>query len=192
MQVDLFGHTLTFQTDPALFSSSAPDRGTLAMLSAARIQPDERVLDLGCGWGLVAVIAAKLAGERNVAALDHDERAVALTRENAAQNGVGGIRVILSDGFRNLDESGFDCILCNPPYNADFSVAKHFIEKGFNRLAMGGRMLMVVKRRSWYENKLRAIFGGVTIKEIDGYAVLEAERRTAQYAAKPKEKARNR
>jgi len=92
------------------------------------------------------------------------------------------VKAVVSDGFRSLDDTGFDLILSNPPYQSDFAVARHFIEKGFNRLKVGGRMVMVTKRREWYRNKLVAIFGGVKIREIDGYFVFEAERRDARYA----------
>ena len=59
---------------------------------------------------------------------------------------------------------------------------KILVEKGFNRLKIGGRMLMVTKRRDWYRNKLAAIFGGVRVREIDGYFVFEAEKRQSAYA----------
>jgi len=49
-----------------------------------------------------------------------------------------------------LRATGFTKILCNPPYHTDFSVAKHFIEKGFNRLAIGGAMWMVTKAFEGY------------------------------------------
>lgn len=74
--------------------------------------------------------------------------------------------------------------LSNPPYHTDFRVAKHFIEKGFNRLAIGGKMVMVTKRRDWYKRKLIAIFGGVQIREVDGYYVFLSEKRSAVYAGK--------
>ena len=96
------------------------------------------------------------------------------------------MRVVCSDGFRDLDEAGFDLILSNPPYQSDFAVAKHFIEKGFNRLVVGGRMLMVTKRRDWYRNKFISVFGGVRVREIDGYFVFDAEKRQAQYAGRKK------
>jgi 16S rRNA (guanine1207-N2)-methyltransferase len=60
-------------------------------------------------------------------------------------------------------------------------VAKAFIEKGFNRLKIGGKMVMVTKRKDWYKNKLSSIFGGVRIYEINGYFVFEAERRSKYY-----------
>ena len=92
------------------------------------------------------------------------------------------MKIALSDGFKALDDTGFDLILSNPPYQSDFAVARSFIEKGFNRLKIGGRLVMVTKRREWYRNKLIAIFGGVKIREIDGYFVFMAERRRMRYA----------
>lgn len=76
------------------------------------------------------------------------------------QNGVPEVRVFRSDGFRDIPDTGYTLILSNPPYHTDFRVAKHFIEKGFNRLAIGGKMVMVTKRRDWYKRKLIAISAG--------------------------------
>jgi 16S rRNA (guanine1207-N2)-methyltransferase len=103
-------------------------------------------------------------------------------------NGVPGVKTIQSDGFTNLDEKDFTLILCNPPYHTDFSVAKTFIEKGFNRLCIGGRMYMVTKRKEWYKNKLIAIFGGVQIWEINGYYVFMSIKKSRTYAKVEKEK----
>lgn len=179
---ELMGQRLELETRPGLFSPARADRGTLAMLSCARFEPGMKVLDLGCGCGLVGILAARLCGEANVVLSDVDPLAVEVAAANAARNGVGGVKIALSDGFSGLDDAGFDLILSNPPYQSDFRVAKTFIEKGFNRLKLGGRLLMVTKRREWYRNKLVAVFGGVRIREIDGYFVFEAERRSPRYA----------
>ena len=176
------GIDLTFETTDTLFSPRAVDKGTIAMLSAAAFSAADKALDLGCGYGVVGIYAAKLIGEQNVVMSDVDAACLELSRRNAAQNGVGGIRIYRSDGFADIPESGFTLILINPPYQVDFSVPKHFIEKGFNRLKIGGRMMMVTKRRLWYKNKLIAIFGGVIINEIDGYYVFCAEKRGPRYA----------
>ena len=180
----LMGETLTLRTLPGLFSPGRLDRGTAAMLQCVEFLPGQRVLDLGCGAGAVGILAAKKCGAENVVLSDVDPDAVAVARENAEANGVAGVTVVQSDGFRQLDEAGFDLILSNPPYQSDFAVAKHFIEKGFNRLKLGGRLLMVTKRRDWYRNKLVSVFGGVRIHEIDGYYVFEAERRAAARAGR--------
>ena len=172
---------LTLETRQGLFSPEHVDRGTLAMLSQTEFLPGMKVMDLGCGCGVVGIVAAKKCGEENVLMADVDPSAVETARANALSNGVD-VRAVVSDGFDNVDEAGFDLILSNPPYQTDFAVAKKFIEKGFNRLKVGGKMLMVTKRLEWYRNKLRSVFGGVRVKEIDGYYVFESEKRSFRYA----------
>lgn len=183
-EVEALGVRLALETRPGLFSPGHADRGTLAMLSAADLRPGMKVLDLGCGCGLVGIVAAKVCGEDNVLMSDIDPLAVSVASKNAARNGVGGVRAVVSDGFGAIGDTGFDLILSNPPYQSDFKVAKAFIEKGFNRLAVGGKLMMVTKRRAWYRNKLVAIFGGVRVRELDGYFVFEAEKRDTRYANK--------
>ncbi len=172
---------LEFQTSPELFSPRQIDAGTLAMLSCIEFSEGQKLLDLGCGYGVVGILAAKFTDPSNVYMLDLDEEAVACSARNAELNGVSGVHVLRSDGLEALDEAGFDLILSNPPYHTDFSVAKRFIEKSFNRLKIGGRLLMVTKRKDWYRNKLATVFGGVKVHETGGYFVFEAERRSASY-----------
>ena len=188
IEAEILGQRVALETRRGLFSPEHVDRGTLAMLRHVHIAPGMRIMDLGCGCGVVGIVAAKIAGEENVFLSDVDPAAVEVARRNAERNGVGGVRIFVSDGFRDVDESGFDLILSNPPYQTDFSVAKGFIEKGFNRLKVGGRLYMVTKRREWYKNKLISVFGGVEIRETDGYYVFAAERRSLQYANKPQKR----
>ena len=182
MKIELMGQTLDMQSREGLFSPAHADYGTLAMLSQVVFQPGMKVMDLGCGWGLVGVLAAKICGAENAFLCDVDPAAVQTARENAQRNGVDGVQIFLSDGFRDVPEAGFDLILSNPPYQTDFAVAKSFIEKGFNRLKIGGWMVLVVKREKWYLNKMRAVFGGAESRLTDGYYVIRAQRRSAQRA----------
>lgn len=184
LRTEVLGQQVSIETRKELFSPEHIDRGTLAMLSHVHIEPGMRVMDLGCGCGVVGIAAAKIAGEENVFMSDADPMAVETARRNAERNGLSNISICLSDGFSNVDAGGFDLILSNPPYQSDFSVAKGFIEKGFNRLKIGGKLYMVTKRREWYKNKMISIFGGVEIRETDGYYVFIAERRSMKYANK--------
>ncbi len=177
---------LSFDSDPTCFSPDHVDFGTLAMLSFVEFEAGQKVLDLGCGYGVVGITAAKFTDPGLVYMTDVSETAVTFVRQNALQNGVEGVHVLLGNAYENLDEAGFDLILSNPPYHTDFSVAKTFIEKGFNRLKLGGRFYMVTKRREWYKNKFIAIFGGVIIREKDGYFVFEAQKRDSRYGTKTK------
>lgn len=177
MTAEIKGIRLELDTNPEIFSPAAADRGTLAMLSQVEFSPDDKVLDLGCGCGIVGIYAAKLLGEDKVVMTDVSPIAVSTAKENAVENGVGGIRTYQGSGYENVKENNFTLILSNPPYHTDFSVAKEFIEGGFHKLVLGGKMIMVTKRQDWYKNKLAAVFGGVSVSEIDGYFVFEAEKR---------------
>lgn len=187
-QALLWNQPLEIETTEGLFSPRGADAGTLSMVSAVELESGQKLLDLGCGAGLVGIAAAKVLGEENVWMTDVDPAAVRCAAENAKRNGVENVHLCCGDALDAVDASGFDWILSNPPYHADFSVAKKFIEKGFNRLKLGGKLVMVVKRELWYRNKLTAIFGGVRMQEIGGYFVFTAEKRSEHYAP-PKPKA---
>jgi 16S rRNA (guanine1207-N2)-methyltransferase len=139
-------------------------------------------LDLGCGYGVVGVYAAHLTDPSRVWLVDIDPLAIDFAKRNLRLNRVEGATVVRSDGFNALTETGLTKILCNPPYHVDFSVPKHFIEKGFNRLSIGGTMLLVTKRDLWYRNKLRAIFGRVQVYQEASYFVFEANKLSPHYA----------
>lgn len=182
INVNLKGMDLVFETATGLFSPGGIDPGTLAMLSTVEFRMEDKVLDLGCGYGVVGILAAKLIGSDKVTMVDIDEKALEYTARNAALNDVKGVRIVMSDGLAELDDAGYTLILSNPPYHEDFSVPKTFIEKGFNRLAIGGRMLMVTKREKWYRNKLTSVFGGVKVWKLQDYFVFMAEKRSLRYA----------
>jgi 16S rRNA (guanine1207-N2)-methyltransferase len=184
IKVNIKGIEMQLKTAEGLFSPKSIDRGTLAMLSVLELKDGDKVLDLGCGYGVVGIYAAKVIGAENVVMTDIDGMAVELAKENAALNGVGEIKVVQGDAYENVDDNDFTVILSNPPYHSDFSLPKKFIEKGFNRLRTGGKMYMVTKRKEWYKNKFISIFGGVRIYNIDGYYIFEAEKRQESYSRK--------
>jgi len=173
---------LSLEAQATLFSPNAIDAGTRAMLSCVRFQADDKVLDLGCGYGVVGLFAAKHIGEQKVWLLDNNPVAIEYASRNARLNAIGDVSIVLSDGFSQFRETGFTKILCNPPYHADFSVPKHFIHKGFNRLEVGGSLWMVTKRDVWYRNKLHAIFGSVRTHAVGDYHVFEATKQALHYA----------
>lgn len=182
------GIELVLQTNEEVFSPGAVDRGTKAMLSFVNFASEDKVLDLGCGCGVVGILAAKQIGAEKVVMCDVSENAVNLSRLNAEANDVGEVTIRQSDGLKEISETGFTLILSNPPYHTDFAVAKGFIEDGFKKLIAGGKMVMVTKRLDWYRNKLSSVFGGVSVKEKDGYYVFFAEKRANR---KPKKEKKN-
>ncbi len=146
------------------------------------LNADDRVLDLGCGYGLVGIAAAQIVPPEQVVMVDIDPLAIAAARRNAMLNHCPGVRICQGDGpaaADTADMKNYTLILCNPPYHTDFAVARRLIEQSFPRLADGGRLVMVVKRLIWYKNKMTSVFGGVQVRMKDGYYILTAEKRPA-------------
>lgn len=179
---------LIFEVDSEVFSPSGIDIGTLTMLEQVSFKENDLVLDLGCGYGFVGILAAESTSAENVTMVDNSEKAIELAKRNAKANGKEKIEVFLSDGLDNVQKSQFNWILSNPPYHVDFSVPKKFIHQSYKKLTLGGKLVMVTKRKDWYKNKLISIFGGVSITEKNGYYVFVAEKRKKKQKVKTSEK----
>lgn len=179
---------LKFNSSDKLFSPRNVDIGTLYMIDEVNFENESKILDLGCGYGVVGILAAKIIGEDKVVMCDIDSEAVELSKHNAILNNVENINIIQSDGLKNIVDKDFSMILSNPPYHTDFSVAKHFIESGFYKLALNGKFIMVTKRLDWYKNKLSSVFGGVRVKEKNGYYIFISEKRNMLDSNKLKKK----
>ena len=184
IEASIRGVPLSFETAPSLFSPTRVDAGTSLLLACVPFVPGDKVLDLGCGYGAIGIFAAKSLGPSHVYMIDSDPEAVTYAQRNARNNEVAGVHIELSDGFRDFRETAFTKILCNPPYHCDFSVAKHLIEKSFNRLLVGGTLWMVTKRDTWYRNKLTSLFGGVRVTARNTYFVFEARKKSRTYASR--------
>lgn len=184
IEYDINGIHFKMHTEDSLFSPSRIDEGSIAMLSKTEFQPGQKILDLGCGYGVIGIYAAHFVGAENVTMVDINPLAVECAKKNAVCNGAGAINIFQSDGFHNITEQEFDLILSNPPYHADFKVPKHFIESGFRHLKCGGRMVMVTKRYAWYRNKLKSVFGGVQTIEENGYYIFISQKREIRKTSK--------
>lgn len=168
---------LKFETSEGVFSPTGIDKGTLSMLETVEFSKDDKVLDLGCGYGFVGIYASCYVCDGQIVMSDVSDEALRMTECNIGLNAAKGIKVVKSYGLDSIEDSGFTKILANPPYHEDFSVPKNYIEKGYKKLCMGGKMYMVTKRKDWYKNKFVSVFGGEKKEEINGYYIFIAEKR---------------
>ena len=177
IECNINGIHLKMHTESSLFSPNHVDKGTIIMLSKIEFQPGQKILDLGCGYGVVGIYAAHFSGAENVTMVDINPVAIEVAKRNAICNNMEAINIIQSDGLHNIIDQDFDLILSNPPYHEDFHVPKNFIENGFYHLKYGGRMVMVTKRYKWYRNKFESVFGGVRVVEENEYYVFISQKR---------------
>lgn len=111
-QREFFG--LPFIVTPAVLIPR-PDTELLVELALEKLPPDGQLLDLGTGSGAIAVAVAHQRPDARVTALDASAEALAVARQNAAQNHAR-VRFLLSDWYAALDDERFDLIVSNPPY----------------------------------------------------------------------------
>ena len=90
-----------------------PSEDSILLAERVDVTPGECVLDLGCGCGLIGILAAKRGA--HVVCADINPYALELTKRNAERNGVR-VTLVLSDLFSNLKDMVFDKIFFNPPY----------------------------------------------------------------------------
>ncbi|QAY67849.1 class I SAM-dependent methyltransferase [Paenibacillus protaetiae] len=164
-----------FVTDAGVFSKSAVDYGSRVLLETLTINPDAKVLDVGCGYGPIGLTAAKLAPQGHVTMIDINERAVELARHNAKLNGIANVTIVQSDLYEKVKDAAFDTILTNPPIRAGKAVVHRIFEEGYERLVPGGRMWVVIQKKQGApsaEAKLLSLFGQVDeITKDKGYRI---------------------
>lgn len=136
----------TFTTASGVFSSDGLDHGTAVLLRTHT--PDagaRRLLDLGCGYGVLAVALASAARESVVDAVDTNERALALTALNARTHGVGDrVRTFLPQDAE--PDARYDEIWSNPPIRIGKEALHALLTLWLGRLAPGGVARLVVGR----------------------------------------------
>lgn len=144
----------------------APDRlddGAAALIAGMQIPSGARVLDLGCGTGLVGLAALRRGA--HVTLTDVSARAVLSAQETLAANGFSDIPVAHAGGAATIETATLDVVVTNPPFHQGhglhFEAVQFFIEEAMRVLKAGGRLYLVANAFLGYEPWLRAHFGKV-------------------------------
>jgi 16S rRNA G1207 methylase RsmC len=144
---------------PGVFSHRSLDTGARALIEAMPSAVGQRVLDIGCGSGAVALAAACRHPDARVQAIDTNPRAVEATEWAAQKNSAENVTVTLDCDGSTLEPHTFDLALGNPPYYSNFRLAEVFIEIACRALKPTGQLLLVTKMPDWYQNNLKRWFG---------------------------------
>ena len=167
--------SMGFESWPGTFSYGRMDDGSRAMLEVADVRANDKVLDLGCGGGVVGCLASQQCGPGGkVTFVDSSVRAVALAKLNAAANGVANAEFVTSAALTELPVGGFDAVLANPPYFANSEVGRLFIQTARETLRPGGRFYFVTKMPVQTVPEIVETFGGVETVENRGYTLVMA------------------
>lgn len=128
------GERVQLFTAGSTFSPDHMDTGTAILLEHANEAPNEgNLLDLGCGWGPIALTLAKLNPQATVWAVDVNERSLELTRLNAEKLGLGNIRAVLPNEVPS--DLSFSGIWSNPPIRIGKNALHSLLQEWLPRLA---------------------------------------------------------
>ncbi|GAA6153039.1 methyltransferase [Pseudoteredinibacter isoporae] len=161
---------LSLQSKPGQFGWNKLDQGSLLLLDTLRSEliqnPAQRVLDLGCGYGLLSVGIMLQQNVNYLCASDNNAAAI-----SSCQANLGKIQqssqfafqfdVIADDCAQNIDQI-FDTVICNPPFHQGFDVENQltdrFLSSAKSHLSTGGRAYFVVNSFIGIEKKAQAHF----------------------------------
>jgi len=143
IRVVLDHREFVLETAPGTFSPEHLDTGTRILLETVP-DPVGTVLDIGCGWGPIALSAALRAPESDVWGVDVNKRGLELTMRNAARVGAGLVHAVLPDDVPV--DLRFDTIWSNPPIRVGKAELHAILETWLPRLNPGGEAWLVVAK----------------------------------------------
>jgi 16S rRNA (guanine1207-N2)-methyltransferase len=180
--IDLFIRDMSFQfqTDLGVFSKDSIDFGTRTLIEHIEIPSSATtVIDMGCGYGPIGIVVAKLYTFTKVYLYDVNERAVDLARKNAILNKVDNVIVATSFLFEHVTIQA-DVIITNPPIRAGKLTIFRLYEDAFQTLNPGGLFYAVIQKKQGAPStvvKLKELFGNCEIVDRSkGYWVLLARK----------------
>lgn len=175
---DLPGGCFQFITQDGVFSRDGIDPGSRLLLDHISVTPEANVFDMGCGYGLLGLVCARLAPKGQVWLSDVSMRAVTCASENVSKNQITNAQVCVGDLYECVDETPLDLILSNPPFHEGNKTAWPLIDGAVDRLNPNGVLMLVVMRAGPYAKRMESVFGQVEIcAEVGGYTVLKCQKK---------------
>ena len=183
IHVRLAGQDRELLTASGVFSPQRIDTGTQVLLANVPTPPPGgNLLDLGCGWGPIALTLALESPHATVWAVDVNERALALLRENATRLGLTNVNAVTPDDVP--DHVTFMTIWSNPPIRVGKHELHGLLERWLPRLEPGCDGWLVVQRNlgsdslhRWLQASFPETFSFVRAATSKGYRVLRARKR---------------
>ncbi len=163
-----------FQTSFGVFSKKKIDTGTKMLLENLSEVKEKKILDFGCGTGIIGIVLAKENPKARVVLLDSNAKAVLLAEKNIEKNKIKNAQAVVSDGLENAKEK-FDLIASNPPTHEKRSFLENFIYKAKKALKKNGRLVIVLNKAVFLEKEMQEFFGNCKVyAEGKEHKVLEA------------------
>ena len=173
------GKSIKLLTDNGVFSKGGVDFGSSLMLKQIDPAGKKKILDVGCGYGVIGISLALTEPNAHVTMVDVNERAMNLSRQNASNNGATNVLVKESFAYQNVDDM-YDLIVTNPPIRAGKKVVHEILEGSFKHLTDDGDLFVVIQKKQGAESaikKLKTLYSYVEKVAIDkGYWIINCKK----------------
>ncbi len=145
IKVRIRGRCFRFLTSSGVFSFGKLDRGTELLIKNMTLEESWKLLDLGCGYGPVGIVASRFV--RHVVMTDINRRAVELTKRNIEVNEVMNAEVRWGNLYEPVRGEKFDSIVTNPPVHAGKDVLREIVINAPLHLNDAGVLQLVIRTR---------------------------------------------
>ena len=147
IEYEIAGNEFVFISDNGVFSKNHVDIATSFLMKTIYEELNGDILDVGCGYGVIGIIAAKNENVKSVTMLDINHRALELCKRNSEKNKVDSkVKIIESNGLENVEEK-YDIIITNPPIRAGKSVIYKMYEDAKEHLRENGTLYLVINKK---------------------------------------------
>ena len=180
--VNLNGNKTQVLTAGGIFSPEHIDQGTQVLLTHIEAaNPTGTFLDIGCGWGPIALALALQSPKAKIYAIDVNERSLQLTKMNAEKLGISNIIVCKPEDVPQ--EIMFDEIWSNPPIRVGKKVLHEILNVWIKKLVQGGTARLVVQKNlgsdslhKWLMEEFSPEFDSTRIDSSKTFRVLKVSK----------------
>lgn len=175
---DVLGRPFEFYTTWGIFSPEKLDDGSLMLLDYIDFKSDDTSIDLGCGYGVLGMTAARECPNGQHLLIDKDFVAVEYARLNCQKNQLTNTRVQLSNGFNQVDNNlTFSLVMSNLPAKVGKEQHYLYLLDAYQRMTAGGRFYVVTINglRQFMKRAFTEVFGNAEkVKQGKTYTITMA------------------
>ena len=175
---DVLGRPFEFYTTWGIFSPEKLDDGSLMLLDYIDFKSDDNSIDLGCGYGVLGMTAARECPNGQHLLIDKDFVAVEYARLNCQKNQLTNTRVQLSNGFNQVDNNlTFSLVMSNLPAKVGKEQHYLYLLDAYQRMTAGGRFYVVTINglRQFMKRAFTEVFGNAEkVKQGKTYTITMA------------------
>lgn len=181
----LEGTDMLIHNHANVFSRTSLDIGARFMLDNLPVHSARKVIDLGCGNGVLGLALLARDADVEVTFIDESHMAVASARLNVEHNlpdALPRARFMVNNCLDGVEVGSADRILCNPPFHQLQAITDHIAWQMFSDahrvLPQGGELWIVGNRHLDYHNKLKRLFANAQVVASNSkFVILKAIKR---------------